>query len=38
MSELELPLFPLSTVLFPGGLLRLRVFEPRYMEMVSSCV
>jgi Lon protease-like protein len=34
----EIALFPLHTVLFPGGLLPLRVFEPRYMEMVSACL
>jgi Lon protease-like protein len=34
----ELPLFPLSTVLFPGGPLRLRIFEPRYLDMVRSCL
>ena len=34
----ELPLFPLSTVLFPGGLLPLRIFEPRYLDMVSRCM
>jgi Lon protease-like protein len=34
----EISLFPLHTVLFPGGLLPLRVFEPRYMEMVSACL
>jgi Lon protease-like protein len=34
----RLPLFPLKTVLFPGGLLPLRVFEPRYMDMVSRCM
>jgi Lon protease-like protein len=33
-----LPLFPLGTVLFPGGALALRVFEPRYMDMVSGCL
>jgi len=32
----ELPLFPLSTVLFPGGLLSLRIFEARYLDMVAS--
>lgn len=31
-----LPIFPLSTVLFPGGLLPLRVFEARYMDMVRN--
>ncbi len=33
-----IPLFPLRTVLFPGGPLPLRVFEPRYLDMVSSCM
>lgn len=31
-------LFPLQTVVFPGGLLPLRVFEPRYMEMVTQAI
>jgi hypothetical protein len=34
----ELPLFPLKTVLFPGGPLTLRVFEPRYLDMVARCM
>ena len=34
----ELPLFPLSTVLFNGGQLPLRIFEPRYVDMVSRCM
>ena len=34
----ELALFPLSTVLFPGGPLRLRIFEPRYLDMVRRCL
>jgi Lon protease-like protein len=38
MSSAELPLFPLSTVLFPGGPLRLRIFEPRYLDMVRYCL
>ena len=33
-----IPLFPLKTVLFPGGVLPLRVFEPRYLDMISSCL
>lgn len=37
MSSTELPLFPLRTVLFPGGQLRLRLFEPRYLDMVKQC-
>jgi uncharacterized protein len=32
----ELPLFPLATVLFPGGPLNLRIFEARYLDMVAS--
>jgi hypothetical protein len=34
----DLPLFPLNTVLFPGGLLPLRIFENRYMEMAKACL
>jgi Lon protease-like protein len=30
--------FPLNLVLFPGGLLPLRIFEPRYLRMVSECL
>ena len=33
-----LPIFPLNTVLFPGGLLPLRIFEARYMDMVRACM
>ncbi len=33
-----LPIFPLSTVLFPGGSLPLRIFEPRYMDMIKACL
>lgn len=32
-----LPLFPLGTVLFPGGLLPLRIFEVRYLDMIRRC-
>jgi Lon protease-like protein len=35
---LEVPLFPLYTVLFPGGVLPLRVFEARYMDMTRECL
>jgi Lon protease-like protein len=34
----ELPLFPLNLVLFPGGQLPLRIFEPRYVDMVRACM
>ena len=34
----ELPLFPLRAVLFPGGLLALKVFEARYLDLVGQCL
>jgi uncharacterized protein len=33
----EVPLFPLNTVLYPGGQLQLRIFEPRYLDLVREC-
>jgi Lon protease-like protein len=33
----SLPLFPLSAVLYPDGLLSLRVFEVRYLDMINKC-
>jgi Lon protease-like protein len=33
----SLPLFPLGTVLFPGGVLPLRIFEVRYLDMIRKC-
>jgi Lon protease-like protein len=36
--RVEIPLFPLNTVLFPGGPLPLRIFEPRYVDMVRYCM
>lgn len=33
-----LPLFPLKTVLFPGALLGLKVFEARYLDLMSQCL
>jgi len=33
----SLPLFPLDTVLFPGGVLPLRIFEVRYLDMIGRC-
>ena len=38
MSLRELPLFPLSTVLYPQGPLPLRIFETRYVDMVRRCL
>jgi len=34
----EIPLFPLGTVLFPGGPLPLRIFETRYIDLVRRCM
>ena len=34
----DVPLFPLNTVLFPGGVLPLRIFEQRYLEMAKGCL
>jgi Lon protease-like protein len=33
----QLPLFPLQTVLFPGGVLPLRIFEVRYLDLIQRC-
>ncbi|MBC7548509.1 MAG: LON peptidase substrate-binding domain-containing protein [Polaromonas sp.] len=33
----SLPLFPLGSVLFPGGLLPLQIFEVRYLDMIKKC-
>ncbi|MDX1403242.1 MAG: LON peptidase substrate-binding domain-containing protein [Woeseiaceae bacterium] len=35
---MRVPLFPLRTVLYPGGPLPLRIFEARYIDMVSACI
>ena len=37
MTRPSLPLFPLPTVLFPSGLLPLRIFEVRYLDMIAQC-
>lgn len=37
MALIDIPLFPLSAVLFPGGLLNLRIFEQRYLDLVRDC-
>ncbi|MCH2313158.1 MAG: LON peptidase substrate-binding domain-containing protein, partial [SAR202 cluster bacterium] len=34
----KIPLFPLSTVLFPGGTIPLQIFEDRYHSMVQDCL
>ncbi len=38
MTPTEIPLFPLGTVLFPGGLLPLKVFEARYLDLIGRCL
>ena len=35
---MQVPLFPLRTVLYPGGPLPLRIFEPRYVDMIGRCM
>ena len=37
-QEMEIPLFPLKSVLFPGGMLALKVFEQRYLDMSAACL
>jgi Lon protease-like protein len=34
----EIPIFPLRTVLFPDGLLPLKIFEQRYLDMTKACI
>jgi Lon protease-like protein len=37
VTATDIALFPLNTVLFPGGMLELRVFERRYLDLVRDC-
>lgn len=37
MTTFELPLFPLRTVLFPGAVLPLKIFEQRYLSLIRDC-
>ncbi len=38
MTLTTLPLFPLTTILFPDGLLPLQIFELRYLTMIKQCI
>ena len=38
MPMVEIPVFPLPLVLFPGGRLPLQIFETRYLDMVAHCM
>lgn len=38
VETLEIPLFPLNTVLFPEGRLSLKLFEQRYLDMAAACL
>jgi Lon protease-like protein len=38
MATITIPLFPLTTVLFPDGVLPLQIFEVRYLDMISRCL
>jgi len=37
-ATIEIPIFPLGTVLYPGGMLPLRVFEQRYLDLTKCCI
>ena len=38
VRHLRIPIFPLTTVLYPDGLLPLKIFETRYMDMAKACM
>lgn len=38
VDTLRIPIFPLNAVLFPGGLLPLKIFEQRYLDMAATCL
>ena len=38
VETLRIPLFPLNTVLFPGGMQPLKIFEQRYLDMAAACL
>jgi Lon protease-like protein len=38
VETMRIPLFPLNTVLFPGSVLPLKIFEQRYLDMAAACM
>lgn len=38
VETLDVPIFPLNTVLFPGGVQSLKIFEQRYLDMAAACM
>ena len=38
LSLRKIPLFPLGTVLFPDGVIALKIFEARYLDMIKKCL
>ncbi len=38
LSLRKIPLFPLGTVLFPDGVIALKIFEARYLDMIKACL
>lgn len=38
VETMDIPLFPLQTVLFPGAVLPLKIFEQRYLDMAAACM
>ena len=38
VEMLDIPIFPLNTVLFPGGVQPLKIFEQRYLDMAAACM
>lgn len=38
VKTMDIPLFPLNTVLFPGGRQPLKIFEQRYLDMCAACM
>lgn len=38
VDTVRIPIFPLNAVLFPGGILPLKIFEQRYLDMAALCM